>query len=52
VPGYAIGLLLILMLGVTVAWILFRGGERLLNWPIRILFGFLFVVAVALILGF
>lgn len=40
------------MLGITVAWIWFRGGERLLNWPIRILFGILFAIAVALIVGF
>lgn len=50
--GTAIGFLILLMLAVTIAWIWFRGGERLLNWPIRILFGFLAVVAVALIAGF
>ena len=40
------------MLAITVAWIWFRGGERLLTWPIKILFAFLFVVGVALIAGF
>ena len=52
VSGTAIGFLILLMLAVTVAWIWFRGGERLLNWPIKILFGFLAVVAIALIAGF
>jgi hypothetical protein len=51
VSGTAIGFLILLMLAVTVAWIVFRGGERLLNWPIKILFGILAVLAIALIAG-
>jgi hypothetical protein len=52
VSSTTIGFLILLMLAITIAWIWFRGGERLLNWPIRILFGILAVVAVALIAGF
>lgn len=48
----AIGFLIILMVLVTVVWIHFRGGERLLNWPIKILFGILVAIGVALIVGF
>jgi hypothetical protein len=39
------------MLVVTVAWIWFRGGQRLMTWPVQILLAILAVAAVALIVG-
>jgi len=47
----AIGFLIAVMLAVTVAWIWFRGGQRLLTWPVKVLFAILAAAAVALMLG-
>lgn len=47
-----IGFLIAVMLAVTIAWIWFRGGQRLLTWPVKILFAILAAAALALMLGF
>lgn len=46
------GLVIALLLIVVVAWIWFRGGQRLLTVPVIILLAILAVAAIALMAGF